>query len=38
MIGRCVDNPLIFAALLLDFVYAMMVLMSDHTNNIHNRG
>ena len=38
VIGRCVDEPLFTSDLILAFVYEMMILMSEHTDNSHNRG
>ena len=38
MIGRCVDKPLFFSALLIVCVYAMTILMSEHTHNRNTRG
>ena len=37
-IGHCVDEPLFFSTLLLAFIYAMVILMSEHAHNIHTRG
>ena len=33
-----VDNPMFPSALMIYFVYAMMILMSEHTHNRHTRG
>ena len=38
MIGHCVYKHLFSSSLLFDFVYAMMILMSEHTHNIHTGG
>ena len=37
-IGRCVDKPTDFSPLLLTSVYAMMMLMYEHTHIIYTRG
>ena len=38
VIGRCVDDPLFYSALLLNLVYATMILMSENTQNSYTRG
>ena len=36
--GCCVDEPLFLSALLLTFVYAIMILMYENTHNMNIRG
>ena len=36
--GRCIDEPIFSSSLLFAFVYAMLILNSEHTYNRHNRG
>ena len=38
VIGCCIDDAMFYSALLLAFVYEMMILMSEHTHNRHIRG
>ena len=38
VIGHCVDETLFSSALMLAFLYEIMILMSDHTHNRHTRG
>ena len=38
VICHCVDEPLFYSDLLLAFVYATMMLNSEHAHNTHTRG
>ena len=38
LIVICVEEPLVYSTILFDFVYAIMILMSDHTHSRNTRG